>query len=145
MAKSLVDYTLQNRYAATSQVSGWLSGQLGDMKKEAETLQGKVEQLQRESGIYSLGTSDAQGKEVAYSSTLDRLQQATLGLSTATSSRILKGALYTTVQNGDPELISVCRLGADLRFSRGEQFFYASAESTHTAGGACHSDCGRQI
>jgi polysaccharide biosynthesis transport protein len=105
-AKSLVDYTLQNRYAATSQVSSWLSGQLGDIKKEAETLQGKVERLQRESGIYSLGTSDAQGKEVAYSSTLDRLQQATLGLSTATSSRIMKGALYTTVQNGDPELIS---------------------------------------
>ena len=106
VAKSLVDYTLQNRYAATSQVSGWLSGQLGDIKKEAETLQGKVEQLQRESGIYSLGTSDAQGKEVSYSSTLDRLQQATLGLSTATSNRIMKGALYTTVENGDPELIS---------------------------------------
>jgi succinoglycan biosynthesis transport protein ExoP len=106
VAKSLVDYTLQNRYAATSQVSGWLSSQLGDIKKEAEGLQGKVEQLQRESGIYSLGTSDAQGKEVAYSSTLDRLQQATLGLSTATSTRILKGALYQTVQNGDPELIS---------------------------------------
>ena len=77
MAKSLVDYTLQNRYAATSQVSNWLSGQLGDIKKEAETLQGKVEQLQRESGIYSLGISDAQGKEIAYSATLDRLQQAT--------------------------------------------------------------------
>jgi polysaccharide biosynthesis transport protein len=106
VAKELVDSTLQNRYAATSQVSGWLSGQLGDIKKEAENLQGKVEQLQRESGIYSLGISDSQGKEIAYSSTLDRLQQATLGLSTATSSRILKGALYKSVQNGDPELIS---------------------------------------
>ena len=106
VAKELVDSTLQNRYTATSQVSGWLSGQLGDIKKEAENLQGKVEQLQRESGIYSLGISDSQGKEIAYSATLDRLQQATLGLSTATSSRILKGALYKSVQNGDPELIS---------------------------------------
>ena len=105
-AKSLVDYTLQNRYEATSQVSDWLSGQLGDIKKEAETLQAKVEKLQRDSGIYSLGISDAQGKEIAYSSTLDRLQQATQGLATATSSRILRGALYKTVQNGDPELIS---------------------------------------
>jgi polysaccharide biosynthesis transport protein len=106
MAKSLVDYTLQNRYAATNQVSTWLGGQLGDIKKEAEKLQGKVEQLQRDSGIYSLGISDAQGKEIAYNSTLDRLQQATQELSTATSSRILKGALYKTVENGDAELIS---------------------------------------
>jgi succinoglycan biosynthesis transport protein ExoP len=106
LSKSLVDYTLNSRYAATSQVSNWLSGQLGDIKKEAANLQGKVEQLQRESGVYSLGISDAQGKEVAYSSTLDRLQQATQALSTATSNRILKGGLYKMIQNGDPELIS---------------------------------------
>jgi succinoglycan biosynthesis transport protein ExoP len=106
VAKSLVDYTLNSRYAATSQVSSWLSGQLGDIKKEAEQQQGKVEQLQRESGVYSLGISDSQGKEIAYSATLDRLQQVTQELSTATSNRILKGALYKTVENGDPELIS---------------------------------------
>jgi succinoglycan biosynthesis transport protein ExoP len=106
VAKSLVDFTLNSRYAATSQVSSWLTGQLGDIKKEAELQQGKVEQLQRESGVYSLGISDAQGKEIAYSATLDRLQQATQELSAATSNRILKGALYKTVEGGDPELIS---------------------------------------
>jgi capsular exopolysaccharide synthesis family protein len=106
VAKSLVDFTLNSRYAATSQVSGWLTAQLGDIKKEAEEQQGKVEQLQRESGVYSLGISDAQGKEIAYSATLDRLQQATQELSAATSNRILKGALYKTVEHGDPELIS---------------------------------------
>jgi polysaccharide biosynthesis transport protein len=106
VAKSLVDYTLNSRYAATSEVSSWLTGQLEDIKKEAERQQGKVEQLQRESGIYSLGVSDAKGQEMAYSSTLDRLQQATLALSAATSNRIMKGALYKTVENGDPELIS---------------------------------------
>lgn len=106
MAKSLVDYTLQNRVEATNQVSAWLSGQLGDIKKDAEKLQAKVESLQRDSGIYSLGTSDTQGKEIAYSSTLDRLQQATQELSAATSGRIMKGALYKIVENGDPELIS---------------------------------------
>jgi len=106
VAKSLVDYTLNSRFAATSQVSGWLSGQLGDIKKDAEEEQGKVEQLQRESGVYSLGISDSQGKEIAYSATLDRLQQATQALSAATSNRILKGALYKTIENGDPELLS---------------------------------------
>jgi capsular exopolysaccharide synthesis family protein len=105
-AKSLVDFTLNSRYVATSQVSNWLTGQLGDIKKEAEQQQGKVERLQRESGVYSLGISDAQGKEIAYSATLDRLQQATQELSAATSNRILKGALYKTVEDGDPDLIS---------------------------------------
>ena len=106
MATSLVDYTLNSRYAATSQVSGWLTSQLGDIKKEAERQQGKVAKLQRESGVYSLGIPDAQGKEIAYSATLDRLQQATQNLSAATSNRIMKGALYKSVENGDPELIS---------------------------------------
>ena len=106
VAKALVDYTLNSRYTATSQVSGWLTSQLGDIKKEAELQQGKVEQLQRESGVYALGISDAQGKEIAYSATLDQLQQDTQNLSAATSNRIMKGALYKSVENGDPELIS---------------------------------------
>jgi capsular exopolysaccharide synthesis family protein len=106
VAKSLVDHTLNSRAAATGQVSSWLSGQLAEIKKDAEQQQGKVEQLQRESGIYSLGITDAQGKEIAYSATLDRLQQSTQDLATATSNRIMKGALYKTVENGDPELIS---------------------------------------
>jgi len=104
--KSLVDFTLNSRYEATSEVSGWLAGQLADIKKEAEQEQGKVEELQRQSGLYSLGISDAQGKEIAYSATLDRLQQATQAYSAATANRILKGALYKSVENGDPELIS---------------------------------------
>jgi polysaccharide biosynthesis transport protein len=106
VSKSLVDYTLNSRYKATTQVAGWLSSQLGDIKKEAETEQGKVEELQRQSGLYSLGISDQQGKEIAYSATLDRLQQSTQSLAEATSNRIMKGALYKSVQNGDPELIS---------------------------------------
>jgi polysaccharide biosynthesis transport protein len=106
LAKSLVDYTLNSRVTATSDVSTWLSGQLRDIKKEAEEQQGKLERLQRDSGVYSLGIPDATGKEMAYSATLDRLQQATQELSTATSNRILKGALYKTIENGDPELIS---------------------------------------
>jgi capsular exopolysaccharide synthesis family protein len=106
IAKSLVDYTLQNRYSATSEVSKWLGEQLGKIKNEADKLQRKVEQLEHESGVFSFGTTDAQGKEMAYSATLDGLQQATQALSMATSARILKGGLYKTVQNGNAELIS---------------------------------------
>jgi polysaccharide biosynthesis transport protein len=106
LSKSLVDYTLTSRFKATSELSHWLAGQLEDIKKEAEEQQGRLEHLQRESGVYSLGIPDASGREIAYSATLDRLQQATQELSNAISNRILKGALYSTIENGDPELIS---------------------------------------
>jgi capsular exopolysaccharide synthesis family protein len=88
VAKSLADYTLQSRYAATVQVSSWLAAQLGYIKTEAEQLQGTVERLQRRSGVYSPGLSDAQNEEIAYSASVDRLQQAAQGLLGATSNRI---------------------------------------------------------
>ena len=56
--------------------------------------------------MYSLGTSDATGKEMAYSATLDRLQQSTQTLAQATSNRILKGSIYEMVRHGDPDVIS---------------------------------------
>jgi polysaccharide biosynthesis transport protein len=79
---------------------------MADLKKQAEDLQAKVVQLQREAGVYSLGTADASGKELAFSATLDRLQQATEALAQATSNRILKGGIYEMAKSGDPEMIS---------------------------------------
>ncbi len=105
LTRGLVDYTFQTRYDATNEAAGWLSGQLNDLKKEAETLQARVVTLQKDSGVYSLG-SDSTGKELAYSATLDRLQQSTVSLTAATSNRILKGGLYEITRKGDPELIS---------------------------------------
>lgn len=106
LTKGLVDYTFQTRYNATTEASQWLAGQMDDLKKQAEDLQAKVVTLQREAGVYSLGTSDATGKELAYSATLDRLQQSTEALAQATSDRILKGSIYEMVRSGDPEMIS---------------------------------------
>lgn len=106
LTKGLVDYTFQTRFNATNEASQWLAGQMDDLKKQAENLQAKVGQLQREAGVYSLGTADATGKELAYNATLDRLQQSTETLSQATSNRILKGGIYEMVKSGDPETIS---------------------------------------
>ena len=55
LTKGLVDYTFQTRYNATNEASKWLAGQMNDLKQQAETLQAKVVQLQREAGVYSLG------------------------------------------------------------------------------------------
>jgi capsular exopolysaccharide synthesis family protein len=106
LTKGLVDYTFQTRYNATNEASQWLAGQMDDLKKQAEDLQAKVGQLQREAGVYSLGTADATGKELAYNVTLDRLQQSTEALTQATADRILKGGIYEMVRSGDPEMIS---------------------------------------
>jgi polysaccharide biosynthesis transport protein len=105
LVRALKDYGFQTRYTATTESSEWLNGQMADLKKQTQDLQAKVVQLQKVSGVYSLGT-DSQGRDQAYSATLDRLQQATTALTEATSNRIMKGAVYQIAKNGDPELIS---------------------------------------
>ncbi len=106
LTKSLVDYTFQTRYQATNQASEWLSAQLADVKRQAEATQARVVQLQRDSGVYSLGATDTTGHEMAYSSTLDQLQQSTQALTAAESARIVKGGIFEMVKGKDPELIS---------------------------------------
>ncbi len=108
---ALEDFSFQTRYTATSQASEWLGGQLSDLRKESEDLQAKVAQLQKDSGVFTLGEGiDVDGKSQGgtgiYSSVLDRLQQATAALTQAESNRILKGAILEAAKSGNPELIS---------------------------------------
>ena len=108
---ALEDFSFQTRYIATSQASEWLGGQLSDLRKESEDLQAKVAQLQKDSGVFTLGEGiDGEGRSQAgagiYSSVLDRLQQATASLTQAESNRILKRAVYEAAKSGNPELIS---------------------------------------
>lgn len=106
LTESLLDYTYQTRNEATKRASSWLSVQLEDVRREAQEKQARVAALQRDTGVYSLGTTDAAGHDQAYSATLDRLQQATTALATATSNRILRGGVLQAVKSGDPDLIS---------------------------------------
>jgi capsular exopolysaccharide synthesis family protein len=106
LANSLVDYNFQIRHEATSHTTEWLAGQMSDLRQQSEDLQSKVAELQRESGVFSLGETDAQGREQVYSSVLDKLQQATTALSQAQANRIGKAAIYQVAQTGDPEAIS---------------------------------------
>ena len=111
LTQALQDFSFQARYAATSQASQWLSGQLSDLRKETEDLQAKVAGLQKDSGVFTLGGgTESGGKSQAgagiYSSVLDRLQQATASMTQAESNRILKRAIYEAAKAGNPELIS---------------------------------------
>jgi capsular exopolysaccharide synthesis family protein len=106
LTNGLSDYAFETRYAATNNASRWLGDQLGDLRKDSEDLQAKVVNLQRQSGVYSMGTTDAQGREQAYSGVLDQLQQSTLALNAATQNRILKGAIAKAAETGDAEMLS---------------------------------------
>ena len=106
LTQALSDYTFQTRYQATNQTTKWLNEQLGGLRATSEGLQAKVLQLQRESGVYSQGTSDSQGKPQAYSIALDRLEQASQALRAAEQSRIVKEAISHAAESGDADLLS---------------------------------------
>ena len=106
LVEDLVEYNFETRHNATREASVWLGNQLNDLRKQSDDLQAKVVDLQRDSGVFSFGQTDTQGHDQVYTPALDRLQQATTQLEQAQSARIMKGALYQVVKNGDPELIS---------------------------------------
>lgn len=129
LAKELTDYSFQTRFDATREASNWLSEQMGDLRKNSEALQAKVVNLQRQSGVYSLGSTDAQGREMAYSGVLDRLQQATAALSAAEQNQILKGAIAHAAESGDAEMLSGLAgnsLGASVQAGNNSLFLLQS-------------------
>jgi succinoglycan biosynthesis transport protein ExoP len=106
LISSYIDYNYQIQTKATSQASMWLSDQLSDLKKAAENSQSKVAKLQQGAQVYSTGDTDPQGRVVSVSVVLSRLQDLSTSLSAAQSNRILKQAVYLSVQSGGAELIS---------------------------------------
>jgi len=106
LIENLIDYNFETRQGATQKASGWLANQLSDLRQQSEDLQARVVSMQRDSGMFSDGQTDAQGRQQVYAPALDRLQQTSVRLGEAKSARILKGALYEAVRQGDPELIS---------------------------------------
>ena len=106
LVQDLVEYNFETRHNATREATVWLRNQLNDLRKQSDDLQARVVDLQRDSGVFSFGQTDTQGHDQVYTPALDRLQQATTQLEQAQSARIMKGALYQVVKNGDPELIS---------------------------------------
>ncbi len=106
LVKDLVNYNFETRQVATAKASEWLQKQLADLKAQSEALQARLVALQHDSGMFTLGQTDTQGREQVYTPALDRLQQLTAQLAQAESARVVKGAIDQVVENGDPELIS---------------------------------------
>ncbi len=106
LVQALVDYTFETRYNATETAAESLSKQLAELRLRSENLQAQVARMQRESGIYSIGTTDAQGRDQAYSAVLEQFQRAAGTLSDASQNRILKEAISQAAKSGDAEMLS---------------------------------------
>ena len=106
LMQSLINYSFQTRFDATSQAASWLSSQLGELRKQSDDLQRQVAEMESKYGVYSLGTIDPKGRDQAYSGTLDQLQQATTALNQAEQNRILREAILHATESGDAEMIS---------------------------------------
>jgi succinoglycan biosynthesis transport protein ExoP len=106
LVKELVDYTFETKYKTTEMTSRSLSEQLADLRTQSQRLQAQVAQMQRETGLYSMGATDASGRQQAYSAVLDQFQHASSLLSDTVQNRILKEAIYKAAKSGDAEFIS---------------------------------------
>ena len=111
LIQALMGYSFEARYAATTQATSWLGGQLNDLKKQTEALQARAIALQRATGMF--------GDDERNNIMLSRLEALNKTLAADEANRILKGAIYQTAESSDPELIS--DLGGNAADSTGVQ------------------------
>ena len=99
LINDFVDQLVQSRYGASKRASGWLTGQLGDLKKQVEDDQDKLSQLQARLGIIGANEKDS---NYLLAESLNSLTKAS---SDATVQRIVAEAKYRFLQESDPALI----------------------------------------
>jgi uncharacterized protein involved in exopolysaccharide biosynthesis/Mrp family chromosome partitioning ATPase len=98
LIQSLSDYGFQTRSTAAAQSASWLSAQLAGLKQQTDTLDARAASLDRQAGDY--------GDDPAHNVVLARLDQLNAALASAESARIVREAIWRSVQSGDPEVIS---------------------------------------
>jgi polysaccharide export outer membrane protein len=95
------------RVEATAQASGWLDGQLKDLKARVERDQQRLTAFQNEHGLLSSPETLANGQEgeTQHNSTLLEIDELGRQLVVATTDRILREAEYRAAEQGNPELV----------------------------------------
>ena len=51
LMQSLINYSFQTRFDATSQAASWLSSQLGELRKQSDDLQRQVAEMESKYGV----------------------------------------------------------------------------------------------
>ncbi len=98
VANTYIEHNFQTKYRATLQTSDWLTKQLDDLKKHAETSQESLIAYQKKTGI--LGTDET------HNIITEKLDELNKQLSTAEGDRIVKEAKYRIAMSENPELIA---------------------------------------
>lgn len=97
----------ESRVQATAEASGWLDGQLKELKERVEQDQQRLSVFQSNHGLLSTPETLANGKpgETQHNSTLLEIDELGRQLAVAASDRILREAEYRAASQGDPELV----------------------------------------
>ena len=98
VANTYIEHNFQTKYRSTLQTSDWLTKQLDDLKKNAESSQEKLIAYQKKTGI--LGTDET------HNIIIDKLGDLNKELSQAEADRILKEAKFRIAMTENPELIA---------------------------------------
>jgi succinoglycan biosynthesis transport protein ExoP len=98
VATTYIEHNFQTKYRSTLQTADWLTKQLDDLKKNAESAQENLIAYQKKTGI--LGTDET------HNIIIDKLGDLNKQLSQAEGDRILKEARFRIAMTENPELIA---------------------------------------
>jgi polysaccharide export outer membrane protein len=101
------DQEAESQIQATARASGWLSGQLVDLKARVDSDQERLAAFETQHGIVSSPEIMANGQagETEHSSALTEIDELSRQLVAATTDRILSEAEYRAASQGDPEMV----------------------------------------
>ncbi|MEW6107710.1 MAG: polysaccharide biosynthesis tyrosine autokinase [Nitrospirota bacterium] len=109
IARSFIELNVESKFEATQQARNWLENQIEVMKAKLEQAEEKLNQYAASNQIIFLDQSiDKEGKSGGTENIITRkLADLSTELTTATSDRISKEALYNELQSGDPKTSSL--------------------------------------
>lgn len=105
--------TFMTRYNDTMKASAWLSGQMAQIKADAESSASKLSEFQKQTGIFGTDEND--------NLVLAKLDDLSKELTDAEADRITKEAQYRVAQSGNPELIGTIVPDSVLPVLRGQE------------------------
>jgi len=106
LVEGLKSYDSHARSDSTQEATGWLGKEMAELRKNAEDANARVADIQKSTGVFTTGDTDANGRVIAVSVVLARLQDLNNSLTAAQTNSILKEAVYRAVQSDGAESIS---------------------------------------
>ena len=107
LADLYIERNFQTSYQSTMRVSGWLAGQLDDVKRNTEEAEEKFLRYQKQTGI--IGTDEN------HNVLIERLNTINQQLIAAQAERIVQEARYRVALSGDPEALAGVTPGSKLQ------------------------------